>query len=68
MTFNAHRVWMQNFIIAEKMEHLSPVTTVYDTQISQKLQIEYELHRKKLCLLGSRPGQIQTKVSNNREW
>ena len=29
---------MQKFI----KEHLSPVTTVYDSQISQKLEIEYE--------------------------
>ena len=29
---------MQKFII----EHLSSVTTVYDSQISQKLEIEYE--------------------------
>ena len=38
MTFNAHRVCTQKFII----EHLSSVTTVYDSQISQKLDIEYE--------------------------
>ena len=38
MTFNVHRVCMQKFII----EHLSSVTTVYDSQISQKLEIEYE--------------------------
>ena len=34
---------MQKFII----EHLSSVTTVYDSQISQKLEIEYEAHREK---------------------
>ena len=43
MTFNAHRVCMQEFII----EHLILVTTVYDSQISQKLEIEYEAHREK---------------------
>ena len=43
MTFNAHRVCMQKFII----EHLSSVTTVYDSQISQKLEIEYEARREK---------------------
>ena len=41
MTFDGHRVWMQNFIIAAEKEHLSPVTTVYDTQIAQKLKIEF---------------------------
>ena len=34
---------MQKFII----ERLSSVTTVYDSQISQKLEIEYEAHREK---------------------
>ena len=42
MTFNAHRVGMQKFII----EHLSSVTTVYDSEISQKLEIEYEACRE----------------------
>ena len=37
---------MQKFII----EHLSSVTTVYDSQISQKLEIEYEARRKILNL------------------
>ena len=46
MAFKAHSYWMHNFIIAEEIEHLSPVTTVYDTQISQKLEIEYEPRRK----------------------
>ena len=39
MTFNAHRVWMQNLIISEEIEHLSPVTTVYDTQIFSKASV-----------------------------
>ena len=34
---------MQKFII----EHLSSVTTVYDSQIPQKLEIEYEALREK---------------------
>ena len=34
---------MQKFII----EHLSSVTTVYDSQIAQKLEIEYEARREK---------------------
>ena len=34
---------MQKFII----EHLSSVTTVNDSQISQELEIEYEAHREK---------------------
>ena len=34
---------MQKFII----EHLSSVTTVYDSQISQKLEKEYEARREK---------------------
>ena len=34
---------MQKFII----EHFSSVTTVYDSQISQKLEIEYEARREK---------------------
>ena len=34
---------MQKFII----EHLSSVTTVYDSKISQKLEIEYEARREK---------------------
>ena len=34
---------MQKFII----EHLSSVTTVYESEISQKLEIEYEARRKK---------------------
>ena len=38
MTLSAHRVCMQKFII----EYLSSVTTVYDSEISQKLEIEYE--------------------------
>ena len=42
MIFNVHRVCMQKF----KIEHLSSVTTVYDSQISQKLEIEYEANRE----------------------
>ena len=38
MIFNADRVCIQKFII----ERLSSVTTVYDSQISQKLEIAYE--------------------------
>ena len=34
---------MQKLII----EHLSSVTTVYDFQISKKLEIEYEARREK---------------------
>ena len=34
---------MQKFMI----EHLSSVTTVYDSEISQKLEIEYEARRMK---------------------
>ena len=34
---------MQEFII----ENLSSVTTVYDSQISQKLEVEYEARREK---------------------
>ena len=34
---------MQKFI----KEHLSSVTTVYDSEISQKLEIEYEARREK---------------------
>ena len=34
---------MQKLII----EHLSSVTTVYDSRISQKLEIEYEARREK---------------------
>ena len=67
MPFNAHRVWMQNFIIAEEIEHLSPGTTVYGTQIFKKLEIEYEPCREKPCLWGSRPGQTQTKLFSHRK-
>ena len=34
---------MQKFII----DHFSSVTTVYDTEISQKLEIEYEAPHEK---------------------
>ena len=34
---------MQKFII----EHLSSITTVYDSEISQKLEIEYEARLEK---------------------
>ena len=34
---------MQKF----RIEHLSSVTTEYDSQISQKLEIEYEAGREK---------------------
>ena len=34
---------MQKFII----EHFSSVTTVYDSQISQKLEVEYEARHEK---------------------
>ena len=64
MTFNVHRVCMQKFII----EHLSSVTAVYDSQISQKREIEYEARREKDRLWGSRPGQTQTKLSSHRKW
>ena len=44
---------MQKYII----EHLSSVTTVYDSQISQKLEVEYE----------ARPEKSKRKAMN-RNW
>ena len=47
MTFDAHRVWILNIIILEAIQNLSLVPAVYDTQVCQTVEIEYEPHRKK---------------------
>ena len=49
---------MQKFII----EHLISVTTVYDSEISQKLEIEYEARPEKHSDFGV-PDQVRHKPS-----